>query len=101
MANCVRLFKPPWETVAIKLFKSTMSDQNHSLSIASLKPAIRAAMANGYSFLPKYRTNRFHRLQLLFWIKRWFRKENILDLKTSTDEFVSSNEVFLQAKGIC
>ena len=38
-------------------------------------------MANGYSVLPKYRTNKFHELQLLFWIKWSFRKENILDLK--------------------
>ena len=65
------------------------------------KPAIRVAMANRYSFLPKCRTNKFRRLQLLFWIKRSFKKENILDLKTGTDEFVSSNEASVQGKGIC
>ena len=30
-----------------------------------------------------------------------FRKEDILDLKTGTDEFVSSSEASVQEKGIC
>ena len=48
------------------------------------KPAIRVAMASGsnrYSFLPNCRTDKFRRLQLLFWIKQSFRKENILEPK--------------------
>ena len=78
---------------------------SHGWSILSIehclfKPAIRVAMANRYSFLPKCRTNKFRRLKMLFWIKWSFRKENILELKTGTDEFESSNEASELEKGI-
>ena len=49
-------------------------------------------------FLSKCCINKFHRLQGLFWIKRSFRKEKFLDLKTGTEKFISSNEVFFASK---
>ena len=38
---------------------------------------------------------------LLFWIEMVQKREINLDLKTSTEEFVSSKEAFGQEKGIC
>ena len=67
-----------------------MNEPEISQSMASFKLAIRAAMANRCSFLSKCCTNKFHRLQGLFWIKRSSRKKKFLDLKTDTEKFISS-----------
>ena len=50
-------------------------------------------------FFAKYHTNRFHILQLLFRISGSSEKENKLRPKTSTGEFISSNEISFQGKG--
>ena len=47
-------------------------------------------------FFAKYRTNRFHILQLLFWISGSSEKENKSRPKTSAGEFISSNEIYSQ-----
>ena len=44
-------------------------------------------------FLAKCGTNRFHKLQSLFWIKRGSEKENISRPKNSTEKFIYSRRV--------